>query len=156
MTTCSPLRACVRISCAHVLRTLAVNGSVWGGLWAEIDTWLPHYTRVTPHSAITWFGQVWISSLTFACCVCRHVRGMCAHAGATRWAKGVHGCRVIDRIPPNVSTGCMWVVGGVLSLGHVPAMARLCAHQLRACAAHSGAEWQRLGRPGGRVIHQFT
>ena len=46
MTTCSRWRACMRTSCAHVLHTLAVNGSMWGRLGAEIDTGLPHYTRV--------------------------------------------------------------------------------------------------------------
>ena len=41
MTTCARWRACVRISCAHVLRTLAPNGSVWGGLGAELFISLP-------------------------------------------------------------------------------------------------------------------
>ena len=50
----------------------------------------------------------------------------------------------------------VWMDGGVLSLDHVYVMARLCAHQLRACAAHSGAEWQRLGVSGGRDRHRFT
>ena len=41
MTTCARWRACGCISCAHVTRTLAPNGSVWGGLGAELLTRLP-------------------------------------------------------------------------------------------------------------------
>ena len=156
MATCPRWRACVRISCAHVLRTLAPNGSVWGSLWAEIDTGLPHHTRVTAHSVVTQFGQLLEFIAGPRAPRCGHVRGVCAHAGATRQAKGCSRCRVIHRTPPILSMGGVWVVGSVSSLDHVLARARLCVHQLCACYAHSGAEWQRLGRPGGRVINQFT
>ena len=146
----------MRISCAHVLHTLAVNGSISGRLWAELFTGLPHHPRVKCDTHVTQFGQVWISSLVFARYECGHVSRVCVSAGAKRQREGCTRCRVINRKPPIVSMGCMWVVGGVLSLDHVLAMARLWSHQLRACAAHSGAECQCLGRPGGRVIHQFT
>ena len=95
-TTCSRWRACGRISCAHALRTLAPNGSVWGGLGAELFTGLPE-------------------------------------CGA-----GVCGVR------------------GALGHDHVVFNTRLYAHQLRACAAHLGGEWQHLGKPVGRDRHRFT
>ena len=52
--------------------------------------------------------------------------------------------------------GCVCGVGGVSHCLHVLLNARLYAHQLRACTAHLGCEWQRLGRPVGRDRHRFT
>ena len=112
MTTWCLTRACMRISCAHVLRTLAVNGSVWGGLQAELFIGLP---RVTPHSAVTQVCQLWISSLTLApraadtCTAC--VR-MLAPRGKAR------GTGVVELFTENHAPCrwvCMWCRGCVES-----------------------------------------
>ena len=87
-TTCSRWRACGRISCAHVLRTLAPNGSLCTRLGAEIDTGLPQHTRVRCDTQV---GQLCVFSLTFARCVRKHVRHVRAHAGASRQVERCRG-----------------------------------------------------------------
>ena len=149
----------MRISCAHVLCLPAVNGSVWGCLGAEIDTGLPHYTRVCCECCVTWFGQVWISSLTFTRCVCRHVRDMCAHAGATRQVEGVCGRGAIHRKPPHLSMGvCGWseVCRVWTTCSRWRACGRIsCAHVLRTLAPN-GSLSTRLGAEIDTGLPQHT